>query len=321
MSKILLTGGSGFLGRYALHTFLKLGAQVLVPTRHPQQLGKLFGRQFENLHIVKGVFYHPDLLDRYREFNPDYIVHLAAIRGEGNGKWRDYYEVNVRGTEVLVQFALEQRPKKFLYCSTVGVFGTIPARLPADPWAPAEPDSMYHKSKYLAENYVVSELRNYIPLAIVRPTITYGPGDTGFIARMAAMVQKKIFPLVRTPIKIHLLDVYTFARALPIILNASEKEIFVNLADKHPVLLQDVVNVMYRYFHGKPYPRWRVVPPFVFTLGKGATRITHLDALTISLRLISESWYYDTSHMEQLNISQIDSLEGIRNYLKKVFPK
>ncbi len=321
MAKILLTGGSGFLGRYALHTFLKLGAQVLVPTRHPRQLGKLFGRQFRNLEIVKGIFYDPTLIERYKEFQPDFIVHLAAIRGEGNGKWRDYYEVNVKGTEILVQFALEHPPQKFLYCSTVGVFGTIPARLPADPWTPAEPDSLYHKSKYLAENYVVNELRNAIPLAIVRPTITYGAGDTGFIARMATLVQKRLFPLVRGSVKIHLLDVHTFARALPIILNASAKEIFINLADKHPVYLREVVDVMYRYFHGKHYPHWRRVPKLFYTLGKSATRLTHMNALTISLRLISESWYYDTSHMEQLKIPQINTLEGIGNYLKKVFPK
>ena len=321
MNRILVTGGSGFLGRHLLKHLLTLDAEILVPTRFPQTLYQVFGKRNPQLIILKGTFYAPDMLAQYRKFKPDAIIHLAAIRGEGNGKWRDYYEVNVKGTEVLVQFALDHRVQKFIYCSTVGVFGTIPERLPADPWAPANPDNWYHKSKYLAESYVVNELRHRLPFAIVRPTITYGPGDNGFVAKLTALVKKRMFPLIHANVLIHLLDVRSFSQALSVILNAPEKEIMVNLADKEPIPLQRLVDEIHRYFYGKKYPRWRQVPGALFSAGKAMTRALKLSALNTSLRLLSESWYYDTSHMEQLHIPQMDTLVGVRHYLKRTYPR
>jgi len=316
MTRILVTGGSGFLGRHVLKQLLTQDAEILVPTRFPQKLHQVFGHRFPQLTILKGPFYAAEILEEYRKFKPDAIIHLAAIRGEGNGKWRDYYEVNVKGTEVLVQFALEHGVQQFIYCSTVGVFGTIPERLPADPWAPANPDNWYHKSKYLAESYVVNELRHRLPFAIVRPTITYGPGDDGFVAKLTALVKKRIFPLIHTNVTIHLLDVRSFSQALSIILKTREKEIIVNLADKEPIPLHLLVDEIYRYFYGKKYPRWRQIPGTLFAAGKAMTRMMRLSALNTSLRLLSESWYYDTSHMEQLKIPQMNTLESIRKYLK-----
>ncbi len=321
MTRILLTGGSGFLGRYVLHTLLKLKHEVLVPTRHAQRVSHNFGHQSPNLKVLEGVVFSPRCVREYREFNPDYIIHLAAIRGEGNGGWREYYEVNVKGTQVLVDLAKELTVRKFLYCSSVGVFGTIPARLPADPWAPAEPDNFYHKSKYLAENHVVNELRNSLPFVIFRPTITYGPGDNGFVFKLTNLVRKRLFPLIRSNVKIHLLDVRTLARAIPILMDAGDREIIINIADKQPVFLKELVDYIHQYFYGRKYPGWKRVPAMVFTAGKVATQVAHLKSVHTSLRLLSESWYYDTSHMEHYKIPQGDTLNGILHYLKKVYPQ
>ncbi len=320
MAKIVLTGGSGFIGQHTLNILLKSGHHILLPSRHPAKLQGKIGKKYKNqLRLVPGLFYAPEMLKVYQEFQPEFIVHLAAIRGEGGGKWRDYYEVNVKGTQVLVDFALQNSIQKFIFCSTVGVFGTIPARLPADPWAPTAPDNLYHKSKFIAENDVINRLRLNLPFVIVRPTITYGEGDNGFVAKLVALVKKKFFPLINRDVRIHLLDVQTFAQAVPILMEATQSEIIINLADQKPILLNNLVQTLYDFFHETPIVRRFKIPGMVYDMVGYLSGLMGMHALKTSIQLISQSWYYETSHVQALGIKQVDTTKKIHHYLKAYY--
>ena len=320
LMKILLTGGSGFIGRHVLRKLLSENHEVIVPIRTGSHLPELA----VNLHpiIVWGNFFDNSLLQQFASYHPEVIIHLASIRGEGQGRPEEYQRINVEGTEKLAAFAVTEEAKMFVYCSTVGVFGTIPQILPAGLPTPLAPDNNYHSSKYQAEQGIIRILNGKVPYCIVRPTITYGPGDNGFLPRLIQMVRKKTFPLIRTGIKIHLLQVETFAEVISRIINQKiMQDSTVILTDHTPVLLSEVVDTIYRHFYGKSYPSYLRLPYFFSASAKKIIKLLGMKSLYTSLQLISDSWYYDYGDLvQQYPVQLKDTLKEVKTYLQKEFP-
>jgi thioester reductase-like protein len=315
--KILLTGSTGFIGSNVLSSLLDNQFEVMAPVRSVSH-GKLTIKH-KNLLSVEGDFWDDSVFDAYQKFNPDVIIHLAAIRGEGFGNYDEYHKVNIIGTEKLVNYALENGVKSFIYCSTVGVYGTIPISLPAGLGTNPSPDNKYHLTKFQAERIVTETLKDKIPFIILRPTITYGPGDNGFLVRLVHLVKNNKFPLNRQPVNIHLLNIETFKT---LVLFLVQNNIKVNnpliVADQSPVLLSEIVNGIYHHYYNSPYPKYLRVPGIFFELLKKVTVLFGMSKLETSLRLISESWYYDTSSLSKILPVQLsDTMEGIQFYLRK----
>ena len=114
-------------------------------------------------------------------------------------------------TTFLAEETLKQNGK-FIYCSSVGVFGTIPKELPPTEATERVGDNYYHLSKILAEEQLQKMTKDGLNLIIIRPTITYGIGDFGFPFSLIKMVDKGIFFRCRNT-KIHLVDVNYLAEA------------------------------------------------------------------------------------------------------------
>src|SRR5690348_10862875 len=158
MSKhfILLTGATGLIGRHVakkLASFpdLQLVCIVREGDRHPQAASLLkHGAQ-----VVTGNFYDAGTIKTaFERYSFDYVIHLAAIRGGGEGSPAEFQEVNVRGTERLLCAAYEHRVRKFVFCSSVGVHGTIPVTVPAAIETVLRGDNQYHQSKITSEEAV-----------------------------------------------------------------------------------------------------------------------------------------------------------------------
>ena len=321
MTKVLLTGASGFMGQYVLRALLENNIEVIAPVRDAASMRSIY-RQPE-VTFLEGQFYSDALLEQYRQHQPEMIIHLAAIRGDGNGSWKKYLEVNVNGTERLVRYALENRLKKFLYCSTVGIYGTVPSRIPADPYTSAEADGYYHQSKLLAEKIILNHLRGHVPLAIFRPTISYGFGDDGFLVKMISMVRKRVFPLMSSQVLIHLLDVNSFGELMVLAVRKKLDDYhIVNVADKNPVQLSQLVDVIHSHFFEKPYPRYMRTPQFFHRFSEWATQVLKMRGAHISVKLISNDWYYDTSNLENIfHLPLKNTPEAVDYYLKHSFPR
>ena len=319
MKKILLTGSNGFIGRHVLHSLIKKEYPVLTPVREKSSLHNINSNN--NIKIISGNFYGDEPLNEYKNYKPDTIIHLAAIRGDGGGTKEDYYKVNVLGTQKLVDFALLNNTRLFIFFSSVGIYGTIPVQLPADNSTAPSPDGYYHQSKFEAENLVVNKLKGKIPYVILRPTITYGEGDNGFLPRLISLVKKRIFPLSTNPLKIHLLNVQSIGKIILRILetDTAHNGIF-NLADCEPALLSKIVNLVHQHFYNKPYPGFLKISPVFFKVGEKLTELLNLRQYEISLKLISNSWYYDVSHLEQaFSLQLTDTLKSIKELLEKEY--
>ena len=315
--KILLTGSTGFMGSNLLSTLLDNQFEVIAPVRSTSR-GKLKNNH-KNLFPVEGDFWDDLVFDTYQKFNPDVIIHLAAIRGEGLGNYDEYHRVNLIGTEKLVNYALENGVKSFIYCSTVGVYGTIPISLPAGLETTLNPDNKYHLTKFQAERIVKETLTDKIPFFILRPTITYGPGDNGFLVRLVHLVRNKKFPLNQRPVNIHLLNIETFKTLILFLLrNNIKMSDPLIVADQSPVLLAEIVNEIYHHYYNSNYPKYLMVPGIFLNLFIQITSLFKMSKLETSLRLISESWYYDTSPLaKMLPVNLSDTMEGIQFYLRK----
>ncbi len=121
----------------------------------------------------------------------DAIFHLAAVRDVWGTPEAVYRQVNVEGTRCLLDAAAEAGVQRFVYCSSVGV-ARYPGNLEADEALPySEPTSqvLYHRTKAEAERLALDA-----QAIVVRPVITYGPGDeTGFVTRLIALLARGRF--------------------------------------------------------------------------------------------------------------------------------
>jgi UDP-glucose 4-epimerase len=173
--KILITGGSGFIGGFITNEAIKRGNNVYVTVRKSTNIDNLKNK---NINIVEIDF--SDVADlNYKILNLpqfDYIIHNAGLTKAL--KRHDYFEVNYRNTIHFINALTTQQkaPEKFLYMSSLAAYGpgdenaTNPVLLTSLP----APLTSYGQSKLYAEKVITA---SGIPYIIFRPTAVYGPGE------------------------------------------------------------------------------------------------------------------------------------------------
>ncbi len=174
--KVLVTGGTGFIGSHLTEALLKRGFQVRCLVRDPGRLRWLGGLPVET---VRGDCSDPESLDAATA-GVDYIFHAAGLTKAADPK--DYYRVNAEGTRNLCQAVTRSGVlKKLVYISSQAAAGPSEKGRPrVEPDAEA-PVSDYGRSKLLGEKYAL-EYRGSLNIAILRPTSVYGPRDKDIYA-------------------------------------------------------------------------------------------------------------------------------------------
>ena len=185
---VAITGISGFTGG-------ALGARVAAegyPVRAIVRPGSAF-RPPGHAEIITGQLGDREALDRLVA-GADTVFHIAAMyRSEGSRE--EFQAVNLDATRTLLDAASAAGARRFVYCSTCGVHGSV-ARSPADENAPIEPQDAYQDTKWEAEQACrAMAARTGMEIAIVRPCAIYGPGDTRML-KMFRLVQRGLFLFV-----------------------------------------------------------------------------------------------------------------------------
>ena len=190
---ILITGATGFIGARMAELFEANGDELIL-------LGRLSTeseiRRGEHLSTLGLTIHDVDLTEQdliqYTR-GVDVVIHLAAAQHEAN-KPESYFEkVNVGGTRSLLDAATSSGVRRFVYGSTIGVYGNI-AELYVDDDFPTIPDNHYGRSKLRAEEVVLS-YSNDLEVAIARISETYGPGDFRLL-KLFSGIQKGVFFII-----------------------------------------------------------------------------------------------------------------------------
>ncbi len=173
------------------------------------------------------------------------VFHAAAIRNRWGTPPSRYHEINVEGTRALLQAAAAGGARRFVYLSSVGVYGW-PGLAMMDESTPLDDSpavTPYHRSKIAAEG-VVRTFADRLETVIVRPTITCGPGDRdGMLTRLLAMLRAgRFLPVGRGGNTIHLTDIADLCRGLELAGThpAAPGETFI-LSGPQPVRVRDLL--------------------------------------------------------------------------------
>ncbi|HEX9186353.1 MAG TPA: NAD-dependent epimerase/dehydratase family protein, partial [Vicinamibacteria bacterium] len=119
----------------------------------------------------------------------DAVLHVAAVYRTAGHPESYYREVNVVGTERLLEAAARQGVRRFVHTSTVGVHGHV-EHPPADETCPMAPGDVYQATKAEAEVLALDFHRKRgLPVAVVRPGAIYGPGETRFLKLFRAIAR------------------------------------------------------------------------------------------------------------------------------------
>jgi UDP-glucose 4-epimerase len=170
--KVIITGGSGFIGSHVADRLLARGDQVLVIDNFAT------GRRdnlipHPNLKVIEGTIADPELVNRtFDDFQPDRVIHAAASYKDPNN-WAEDARTNVVGTSLVVQATERLKVKRFIYFQTALCYGLKPLEQPITLSHPIRPEgSSYAISKTAGENYIALSSLEFFSFRLAN---AYGP--------------------------------------------------------------------------------------------------------------------------------------------------
>lgn len=166
--KILVTGGSGYIGTKLIPRLLKNKHYVInVDTQW-------FGHYLKNHSKLKNYKMDYSSIDKIKDKNIDAVIHLASIANDPmaeidkNLSW----ETSALNTYRLMEFMKKSKIKKILYASSGSVYG-IKKEKKVTENSKLEPISLYNKVKMVTERIILSYQKDITPF-IIRPSTVCG---------------------------------------------------------------------------------------------------------------------------------------------------
>lgn len=170
-TRILVTGGTGFLGRCMVRKLVGAGERVRVLAHSRPDPGVLP----DECEILVGDVRDEEPVRRAAE-GVEIAIHLVSnFRHPGTD--REAHAINVVGTRHLLEAARRAGVDQVIHCSTVGVHGSV-REVPATEESPLDPGDPYQRTKLEAEREARAfGERTGLPVTVIRPIPMYGPGD------------------------------------------------------------------------------------------------------------------------------------------------
>ncbi|HEY3297880.1 MAG TPA: NAD-dependent epimerase/dehydratase family protein [Armatimonadota bacterium] len=193
MTRVLVTGATGFVGSHLAERLLNEGFDVRIIVRPDSDVSRLESAGAE---VVPGDLTNPASIWRAVK-GVDTVYHIAALFRKARLPDSDYWAVNHEGAINLLRTSFEAGVSRYVHCSTVGVLGHI-SDPPANEDSPYHPGDIYQITKCQAEKEVLEfQKETGYPITVIRPAGIYGPGDTRWL-KLFKGVAKRRFPMVGT---------------------------------------------------------------------------------------------------------------------------
>jgi UDP-glucose 4-epimerase len=160
MSRVVVTGGAGYIGSHAVRALVDAGHDVAVlddlSAGHAQAVPK-------GVTLVRARIHDRDAVTQlFRDHRADAVMHFAAwlAVGESVQKPVDYYQNNVTGTLTVLAAMRDAGVKRFIFSSTCAVYGE-PQSVPIVETLPKEPINAYGETKLTIERALPHVERAY----------------------------------------------------------------------------------------------------------------------------------------------------------------
>ncbi len=174
--KVFVTGATGFIGSAVARALLAAGTEVRTLVRRETDLRALDGLAVETV--------HGDLRDaaslRSALVGCRHLYHVAAHYALWASDRSVFYTVNVEGTKALMEAARDVGIERIVYTSTIGAIGLPEGGGLGTEETPITLEQMagdYKRSKFLAEQEVMTMAKAGLPVVIVNPSAPVGVGD------------------------------------------------------------------------------------------------------------------------------------------------
>lgn len=205
--RILITGGAGFIGTNIAKRLIKHNKILLYDNLWRNSLKNSQIQDEKNIKIVQG-----DILDFQKlksivdEFEPDIVIHLAAIAGVDTVMKHPVktMQINMIGTYNILESIKSHKTERFLNFSTSEIFGSYAYKVGDDAQSSlatvGEARWTYSVSKLAGEHLAYAYHKEYeIPIVNIRPFNVYGPGQVG----EGAIHRFVVRALKNEPLEIH----------------------------------------------------------------------------------------------------------------------
>ncbi len=188
--KVLVTGGSGFLGSHVAEQLSAAGHEVVALVR--KSSNRKFLSTLKNVELAEGSVEDRASIDRVMK-GVDAVVHSAGLvkaRTESA-----FFECNTQGTVNLLEAALAHAPdlKRFVHVSSLEACGPSLDGRPV-PLDQERPVTAYGRSKLAAEKEVIAR-KDKLPVVVLRPAAIYGPRDVEILEAFRA-ARKRQYPVI-----------------------------------------------------------------------------------------------------------------------------
>lgn len=177
--KILITGGTGFLGAYIIKELIEKGYSVRALRRSSRLPSFIPAGILNRVEWVEG-----DVLDvlslQDAMEGMDTVIHSAAAISFIKKERKNMYQVNVDGTANVVNMALEKNIKRLVHISSVAALGRTAGGGHVNEekkWEESKVNTHYAKSKYKAELEVWRGISEGLEAVILNPSTILGYGD------------------------------------------------------------------------------------------------------------------------------------------------
>lgn len=193
--KILVTGGTGFIGKLLVPKLIQQGHDVYVLCRNLVKAKSILPNECK---IIIGDITNKESLKNCCD-SIDMVYQLVGLSGNelpSDYQFKRFRKINVEGLRNIVEEAQSAKVKRFIQVSSIAAMGIV-KKMPITGDSECEPYLPYQVSKREGELLILDKVKNEdFPAIIIRPAKVYGIGGEDTYQSIIKMCKKRIFPKI-----------------------------------------------------------------------------------------------------------------------------
>jgi nucleoside-diphosphate-sugar epimerase len=274
LKRILVTGGTGFLGSHLVDSLVKRGDSVRILARPESRLDFIQDHvNNASVEIVRGDLTDPCSLKRACD-SVQMIFHAgAAVRLQSSPY--TFRTVNSDAMRSLLVYARENNVERFIHVSSIGLYGWNSE--PINEQSEQKTTNAYEESKLQGEIFVLDAYQRYgLPVVIIQPSAIYGPRARIIMPELFWYLQKSWLPYIDEGK--HRLNMVYVSDVVDAMISASENEKAVGerfvIGHEYSPTYREIIETTAEIL-GRPSPYWSIpymiAKPFAVLIQKAAS--------------------------------------------------